>query len=83
MKSKSPAVCKALSSQVKNFMPQRWAQECGNIAFRGALAKFEQNQDHADVLLATGQKKLAEATKDKLWGVGVRLSDPRVLDPTS
>ncbi len=82
MKAKSPAVVKALSSRVKNFIPQKWEQECGKIAFKGALAKFEQNADHANVLLATGNKELAEATRDKTWGVGLSLSDPGLLDPT-
>ena len=45
------------------------------------MAKFEQNQDLKDDLLATGSKLLAECNKyDKLWGTGVGLYDTKVFE---
>ncbi len=36
------------------------------------LAKFSQHQDHADALLDTGKKVLAEASPyDRIWGIGM------------
>ena len=79
MNATSPAVCKSLGKRVKNFVPQRWEQEAGSIAYRGVLAKYSQNPLHKKRLLDTGNKKLGEASKDKLWGVGMSLRDPGLL----
>ena len=39
----------------------------------GITAKFIQNENLHRCLLATGDKLLAEATKDTLWGIGLPL----------
>jgi predicted NAD-dependent protein-ADP-ribosyltransferase YbiA (DUF1768 family) len=46
------------------------------------LAKFGQNQHLLKFLLSTGDAVLVEASPfDKMWGIGIAVSDPRVSDP--
>ena len=53
------------------------------VAYEGLLAKFSQNLNLKDLLKATGDNLLAEcAVKDKIWGVGLSMSDPDRLDIT-
>ena len=47
---------------------------------QGLLAKFNQNQYLAEVLLSTGEYTLVEANlHDSLWGIGLALGDPKVF----
>ena len=47
---------------------------------QGLLAKFNQNQYLAEVLLSTGEYALVEANlHDSLWGIGLELGDPKVF----
>jgi ribA/ribD-fused uncharacterized protein len=42
--------------------------------------KFSQNEGLKDMLLKTGEKYLVEAApKDKLWGIGLAMSDPDIV----
>ena len=44
--------------------------------------KFVASPDLCSLLLSTGDKIIAEATrKDKIWGIGIDVGDPRVQDP--
>lgn len=54
---------------------------CYTIVKRGVRAKFEQNPELLKVLLSTGYAVLAECSrKDKKWGIGVAVSDPRYME---
>lgn len=78
MSNGSPDVQKRLGRQVVGFDDAIWKQHAQAIVKRGNLAKFGQNQDLLDVLMATGKKTLVEASPhDRLWGIGLRSSDPR------
>lgn len=46
-------------------------------------AKFTQNEHAKQGLLATGNKIIAEVTKDTLWGTGIPLANQRALDETT
>lgn len=47
------------------------------------LAKFTQNPELKRALLDTGNAVLAEAAvNDKIWGIGLSMSDPKRLDPS-
>ena len=51
------------------------------IVMEGLLAKFSQNEDLKEKLLATGDTVLAEcAVKDRIWGIGLSMSDPDRYD---
>jgi hypothetical protein len=49
-----------------------WEESMYPIMLTGLLAKFEQNPEHKEFLLNTGQKRLVEGSPyDTVWGVGI------------
>lgn len=80
--SDSPRRHKALGRQVRGFSGPVWEAARMEIVVAGNRAKFSQNPELRDVLLATGDKVLVEASPyDRIWGIGLRADDPRVHDP--
>jgi ribA/ribD-fused uncharacterized protein len=76
-----PARAKALGRAVRNFDAVRWSESAVRIVTAGARAKFTQNPALLQVLLDTEGTHLVEASPyDKIWGVGLAASDPRILD---
>ena len=77
-----PREHKRLGRQVRQFDHDTWLHERENIAFRGNLAKFSQNENIRLALLHTGERRLAEASPyDNIWGIGFRASDHRAFSP--
>jgi ribA/ribD-fused uncharacterized protein len=82
MKSNSPREQKALGRQVSNFDKGKWESVAREIVFKGNMAKFSQNKDLKEKLLATGDKTLVEASPyDKVWGIGLSANDPNATKP--
>jgi ribA/ribD-fused uncharacterized protein len=78
MKSSSPRDQKALGRKIKDFDVQLWNSICREVVYRGNLAKFSQNQELKQRLLATADLTLVEASPyDKVWGIGLSADDPR------
>lgn len=68
-----PKEQKALGRKVKNFDSEVWNKHSQDIIFKGNYAKFTQNPRLKQLLLATGDKVLVEASPfDKIWGIGMR-----------
>jgi len=79
----SPREHKALGREVKGFDSARWTEVCREVVYRGNVAKFAQNADLAALLLATGERTLAEASPtDRIWGIGLAANDARATDPS-
>ena len=77
-----PRERKCLRRQVRHFDHDTWLNERENIAFRGILARFSQNENLRLALLHTGERRLAEASPyDNIWGIGLRASDYRASSP--
>jgi ribA/ribD-fused uncharacterized protein len=77
-----PRQHKALGRKVKNFDNSTWTRERMRIVKDGNRAKFTQNAELLDVLLATKGTTLVEASPyDKIWGIGLGEKDPRANDP--
>ena len=77
-----PREQKRLGRQVRGFSSKRWIAARLEIVQRGNLAKFSQDEELLAALLATGERVLAEASpSDRIWGIGLKDSDPRALDP--
>ncbi len=78
----TPAEAKQLGRRVRGFHDAVWSRRREAAVFIGNTAKFHQNLALSDYLAATGSRVLAEASPyDRIWGIGLRASDPRSTDP--
>ncbi|CAE7313115.1 unnamed protein product [Symbiodinium sp. CCMP2592] len=77
-----PAEAKALGRKVAPFDAAKWNEHVHEVAFEACLQKFASSEELKKKLLDTGDMVIAEATtKDKIWGIGLNVGDPRVQDP--
>lgn len=82
LKTNDVAKIKAYGRKVKNYDDTIWNSKRKEIVYQGLLAKFQQNEDLSNKLLATGEALLAEcAVKDKIWGIGLSMKDTRRFHP--
>ncbi|MCK6078548.1 NADAR family protein [Paenibacillus silvae] len=79
MSTNSASVQKKLGRQVKGFDQTVWEAECQRIVYEGNQAKFTQNEELLEALLATRGTTLVEASPDdRIWGVGLAEDNPRI-----
>jgi ribA/ribD-fused uncharacterized protein len=79
-----PRQHKAFGRQVRSFDDFVWKREREAIVMAGSRAKFTQNTELRDLLLATRGTTLVEASPyDRIWGIGLDATDPRALDPAA
>ena len=72
---------KALGRKVKGFDDAAWKREREAIVLAGNRAKFTQNKELLEQLLATKGTTLVEASPyDRIWGIGLAATDPRAQD---
>ncbi|WP_268800000.1 NADAR family protein [Pseudomonas huanghezhanensis] len=82
MNTSNPKAQKALGRGVVGFKDEVWLQCRSEIVVTGCYAKFSQDLRLRRVLLATRKSTLVEASPyDRIWGVGLSGSDPRIFDP--
>ena len=67
---------KELGRLVSNYNDQIWSGMRQIIVYEGLVEKFSQNQELSDALLAEC------AVKDKVWGIGLSMTDPKRLEPS-
>ena len=80
MDAKTPGRMKYLGSKVKDFQKDVWARERGHITQKVVQLKFQQNPDLLKVLLKT-TGLIAECNpKDKIFGIGLTIDDPKAAD---
>ena len=78
----SPSQAKSLGRRVRGFHEERWIAHRFEIAVHGNTAKFGQNPELKNWLLATGEMVLVEASPvDEIWGIGLSADDHRAQDP--
>ena len=76
------AEAKAIGRQVKNFDDATWKANARGIVTEGNIAKFEQNKELREFLLATGDAVLVEASpRDCIWGIGLGQDIPKAQHP--
>lgn len=74
---------KALGREVANYDDRLWNGVRQIVVYEGLLAKFSQNRDLKDRLLATGDALIVEcAASDCIWSIGLSVHDPDRLDQT-
>ncbi|KAI9771672.1 MAG: hypothetical protein M1840_001888 [Geoglossum simile] len=62
---------RALGRKVHNFTEEAWAANRLRIVQDGNCLKFSQDPDLKQILLATGDREIVEASpRDRIWGVG-------------
>ena len=74
---------KKLSYQIKGTNKDEWREWGLDICFQGVSEKFNQNQNLMNMLKATKGFVLAEASNNRLWGMGIPLQDKHALSQTS
>lgn len=78
MDEKDPSTQKKLGRQVKNFNQKIWNIVARPIVYRGNIAKFTQNPELCQKLVATAGTTLVEASPvDEIWGIKLSADDPR------
>ena len=78
MSTSEPLDQQRYGRMVQGFHEDKWLKHAREIVKRGSRAKYDQNPDLKDALMATGDKTLVEASAtDRLWGIGLRKQDPR------
>jgi len=83
METDKPMTQKAIGKRVKNFDKDKWEAFCRDYVFEGNYAKFTQNPKMLEELLTYGDRDIVEASpEDKIWGIGLHESDPKVHDPS-
>lgn len=79
MASHDPGAIKRLGRAVSNYDSETWDKIRYQIMRRGIRAKFQQNPELLEKLLATGMSVLVEASpRDDVWGVKMPASDPNI-----
>jgi ribA/ribD-fused uncharacterized protein len=82
LEASDPKQMKSLGRKVKNFDEKTWDELKYSVVLNGNYHKFAQNQKMREILLATGDKILVEASPlDKIWGVGYSDKNPKAADP--
>jgi ribA/ribD-fused uncharacterized protein len=78
----NPSQAKSLGRRARGFDEERWIGQRFEIAVHGNTAKFGQNPELKNWLLATGEMVLVEGSPvDKIWGIGLSADDQRAQDP--
>lgn len=83
LRANTPKGCKWLGKQVKPFDGDQWNAVKYDIVKTGNRAKFQQNPDLKELLLATGNSIMAEASpKDEVWGIEMDAQTAARTDPS-
>ncbi|KAI1906218.1 hypothetical protein LOZ61_006776, partial [Ophidiomyces ophidiicola] len=62
--------------EIKEFNAAQWSEVCEDIAYRGNMLKFTQNEKLKALLLETDNMMLVEASPyDRIWGIGYSMDD--------
>jgi hypothetical protein len=82
MATADPADQKRYGRGVKGYVEDQWAAVRYQIVLRGVVEKYRQNEHLREKLLATGDLQFVEASpEDRVWGIGMRATDPGADNP--
>lgn len=80
--AETPKKAKELGRDVRFFNKEKWEAVVKKILIKGNSLKFEQNEDLLKVFLSFKTQRFVEASPfDRIYGIGMRDSDPRASDP--
>ncbi|MBQ8959928.1 MAG: NADAR family protein [Ruminococcus sp.] len=82
MAASDPGAYKDLGRRISGFDEKVWEQHRTEIVIAGNMAKFGQNEELRDYLLATEKSVLVEASPyDRIWGIGLSADTEGIEDP--
>ncbi|MDE6314248.1 MAG: NADAR family protein [Lachnospiraceae bacterium] len=82
MKAEHPKQFKTLGRKIRGFQEEVWKEHRMDIVVAGNYAKFSQNPELKNFLLASKERILVEASPyDKIWGIGMTGDSPNVENP--
>jgi ribA/ribD-fused uncharacterized protein len=83
LNERHPEAQKSLGREVRNFNQSIWDNLKFDLIVSINTHKFSQNSHLQSKLLDTENKILVEAAPwDKVWGIGMGIDDPNILDRT-
>jgi ribA/ribD-fused uncharacterized protein len=83
LKTDKPKIMRELGRQVKNYVEETWSALRYDYTKELIVEKFRQNDDLLQILKSTKDFILVEgASYDKVWGVGLKDTDPKIQDQT-
>lgn len=81
MATQNPFEQKLLGRTVRGFDVVAWEKVARDIVYVGNYHKFTQNSEFLEMLLATEDREIVEASPtDRIWGIGLGENDPRALN---
>src|SRR5262245_28364321 len=81
MQAEGPREQKKLGREASGFDAKTWELFREGVVYTGSYAKFTQNPDLQEALLATRGTTLVEASPyDRVWGIGLGESNPGAHD---
>ena len=82
LETEDVAKIKELGRCVSGYDDRLWNGIRQIVVYEGLLAKFSQNAELRQALIATGDAVLAEcAVRDQIWGIGLSMTDERKFSP--
>jgi ribA/ribD-fused uncharacterized protein len=83
VKERNPMKHKSLGRKVKKFNDDLWNEFADDIVILGNYLKFTQDEQANDLILESADAVLIEGSPmDRIWGVGLKFDDPKILDET-
>ncbi len=83
MACSNPREMKRLGNKIRNYNDKEWKEAQHDVVITCVREKFKSHAKARQYLLDTGSKKIGEATKSRVWGIGYHISEPNVLNVES
>lgn len=79
----NPADCKGILNALKDDHVQEWEEARAPVLMKALRGKYGQNKHLGAYLRSTFPRRLGEASKDSVWGIGLELKDKNVTQHSS
>ena len=84
LKAKTPGEVKSLGREVRGYDDDVWDEYREFFMYLILKSKFESCPRFLGILLGTGTRTIAEASKtDCVWGIGVSMNEEEALNPST